>query len=82
MIFYNYMTNIFSTNKEFKQPIVLFAVNKKEALKFAKQFKGMIIGDKLKNRKQSDYDSDYMMKAQADAFIKLLNENKVYIKNE
>ena len=57
------------------------ATSKAQALKFAKQFDGLLIGERLKTAndfKRFD-NSDELMKAQTEQLKKYLNDKKVMI---
>ena len=57
------------------------ATTKAQALKFAKQFDGLLIGERLKT--DNDFkrfdNSDELMKAQAEQLRKYLNDEKVIL---
>ena len=73
---YYYKSNIYSLSGE--RLLYIMATSKANALKFAKQFDGLLIGERLKtvnDFKRFD-NSDELMKAQADELRKGLNEKK------
>ena len=60
--------------------IHIMAVNKAQALKFAKQFDGLLIGERIKTSDYKMFDtSDELMKAQAEQLKKYLNDKKVML---
>ena len=73
---YWYKSNIYMPDCE--KLIHIMATSKAQALKFAKQFNGLLIGERIKS---SDYKlfntSDELMKAQAEQLRKYLNDKKV-----
>ena len=75
---YWYKSNIYMPSCE--KLIHIMAINKAQALKFAKQFDGLLIGERIKT---SDYKmfntSDELMKAQAEQLRKYLNDKKVML---
>ena len=75
---YWYKSNIYMPSCE--KLIHIMATSKAQALKFAKQFDGLLIGERIKT---SDYKmfntSDELMKAQAEQLKKYLNDKKVMI---
>ena len=75
---YWYKSNIYMPSCE--KLIHIMATSKAQALKFAKQFDGLLIGERIKT---SDYKmfntSDELMKAQAEQLKKHLNDKKVMI---
>ena len=61
--------------------IHIMATSKAQALKFAKQFDGLLIGERLKtvnDFKRFD-NADELMKAQAEQLKKYLNDKKVML---
>lgn len=70
---YWYKTNIYMPSCE--KLIHIMAISKAQALKFAKQFDGLLIGERIKT---SDYKmfntSDELMDAQAEQLRKYLND--------
>ena len=74
---YCYKSNIYSVQSE--RLLYIIATSKAQALKFAKQFDGLLIGERL--RTTNDYqmfdNSDELMKAQAEQLRKYLNDKKV-----
>ena len=76
---YCYKSNIYMPSCE--KLINIIATSKAQALKFAKQFKGLLIGERLKTDddfKRFD-NSDELMKAQAEQLTKYLNDKKVIL---
>ena len=75
---YWYKTNIYMPSCE--KLIHIMGVNKAQVLKFAKQFNGLLIGERIKT---SDYKlfntSDELMKAQTEQLRKYLNDKKVIL---
>ena len=76
---YWYKSNIYSVQSE--SLLYIIATSKAQALKFAKQFDGLLIGERLKTI--NDYtmfdNSDELMKAQAEQLKKYLNDKKVML---
>lgn len=74
-----YKSNIYSVQSE--SLLYIIATSKAQALKFAKQFNGLLIGERLKTI--NDYimfdNSDELMDAQAEKLRKYLNDKKVKI---
>ena len=76
---YYYKSNIYMPSCE--KLIHIMATSKAQALKFAKQFDGLLIGERLKtvnDFKRFDT-SDELMKAQAEQLKKHLNDKKVML---
>ena len=75
---YWYKSNIYMASCE--KLIHIMATSKAQALKFAKQFDGLLIGERIKT---SDYKmfntSDELMKAQTEQLRKYLNDKKVIL---
>ena len=75
---YWYKSNIYMPSCE--KLIHIMATSKAQALKFAKQFDGLLIGERIKT---SDYKmfntSDELMDAQAEQLKKYLNDKKVML---
>ena len=76
---YYYKSNIYMPSCE--KLINIIATSKAQALKFAKQFDGLLIGERLKT--DNDFkrfdNSDELMKAQAEQLRKYLNNKKVIL---
>ena len=76
---YCYKSNIYSVQSE--SLLYIMATSKAQALKFAKQFDGLLIGERLKT--VNDYamfdNSDELMKAQAELLKKRINDKKVML---
>ena len=76
---YCYKSNIYSVQSE--SLLYIIATSKAQALKFAKQFDGLLIGERLKTI--NDYtmfdNSDELMKAQAELLKKRINDKSVMI---
>ena len=76
---YCYQSNIYSVQSE--HLLYIMATSKAQALKFAKQFDGLLIGERLKTI--NDYamfdNSDELMKAQAEQLKKRLNDKKAML---
>lgn len=76
MTVYCYNSNIYSVQSE--HLLYIMATSKAQALKFAKQFDGLLIGERLKT--DNDFkrfdNGDELMKAQAEQLRKGLNEKK------
>ena len=76
---YYYKSNVYHVTAE--RLLYIMATSKAQALKFAKQFEGVLIGERLKtvnDFKRFDT-SDALMDAQAEQLKKLLNDKKVMI---
>ena len=76
---YWYKSNIYVPSCE--KLIHIMATSKAQALKFAKQFDGLLIGERSKtvnDFKRFD-NSDELMKAQAEQLKKYLNDKKVML---
>ena len=76
---YCYKSNVYSVQSE--RLLYILATSKAQALKFAKQFEGLLIGERLKT--DNDFkrfdNSDELMKAQAEQLKKRLNDKKVIL---
>ena len=76
---YWYKSNIYMPSCE--KLIHIMAINKAQALKFAEQFDGLLIGERLKT--DNDFkrfdNSDELMKAQAEQLRKHLDNKKVML---
>ena len=76
---YYYKSNIYSVQSE--SLLYIIATSKAQALKFAKQFDGLLIGERLKTI--NDYimfdNSDELMKAQAELLKKRINDKLVML---
>ena len=76
---YWYKSNIYHIESE--RLLYIMATSKAQALKFAKQFDGLLIGERLKTAndfKRFD-NSEELMKAQTEQLKKYLNDKKVMI---
>lgn len=77
---YRYIMNVKSAKYEPKNRTVLLAVNKKEAMKFCKDFNGLKILEKLKGTTENDFkDSESLMNTQKELLAEQLKANKLYI---
>ena len=75
---YWYKSNIYHIESE--RLLYIMATSKAQALKFAKQFDGLLIGERLKSTDFKMFDtSDALMDAQAKQLKKYLNDKKVMI---
>ena len=75
---YWYKSNIYMPGCE--KLIHIMAASKAQALKFAKQFDGLLIGERIKTSDYKMFDtSDELMKAQAEQLRKYLNDKKVIL---
>ena len=76
---YFYKSNIYSVQSE--SLLYIIATSKAQALKFAKQFDGLLIGERLKsiNNYTMFDNSDELMKAQAELLKKRINDKLVMI---
>ena len=76
---YCYKSNIYSVQSE--SLLYIMATSKAQALKFAKQFDGLLIGERLKTI--NDYtmfdNSDDLMKAQTELLKKRINDKLVML---
>ena len=76
---YCYKSNIYSLRGE--RLLYIMATSKAQALKFAKQFDGLLIGERLKT--DNDFkrfdNSDELMKAQAEQLRKYLDNKKAIL---
>ena len=76
---YWYKSNIYMPSCE--KLIHIMATSKAQALKFAKQFDGLLIGERLKT--DNDFkrfdNGDELMKAQTEQLRKYLNDKKVML---
>ena len=76
---YYYKSNVYHVTAE--RLLYIMATSKAQALKFAKQFDGLLIGERLKtvnDFKRFD-NGDELMKAQAEQLKKYLNDKKVML---
>ena len=76
---YYYKSNVYHVTGE--RLLYIMATSKAQALKFAKQFDGLLIGERLKtvnDFKRFD-NSDELMKAQTEQLKKYLNDKKVML---
>ena len=75
---YCYRSNIYSVQSE--RLLYIMATSKAQALKFAKQFEGLLIGERLKTIDFKDFDnSDALMHAQAVNLKKFIDDKQVLI---
>ena len=75
---YWYKSNIYMPSCE--KLIHIMATSKAQALKFAKQFDGLLIGERIKTSDYKMFDtSDALMDAQAEQLKKYLNDKKVML---
>ena len=75
---YCYKSNIYSLRGE--RLLYIMATSKASALKFAKQFKGVIIGERLKSIDFPMFDtSEALMHAQAVNLQKFIDDKQVLI---
>ena len=75
---YCYKSNIYSLRGE--RLLYIMATSKASALKFAEQFKGVIIGERLKSIDFPMFDtSDALMHAQAVNLQKFIDDKQVLI---
>ena len=79
---YRYIMNVKATKYETLNRVCLLAINKKEAMKFCKDFKGLKILEKLKGTTEKDFeDSESLMTTQKELLTEQLKANKLYIEN-
>ena len=79
---YRYIMNVKATKYESLNRVCLLAVNKKEAEKFCKDFKGLKILEKLKGTTENGFkDSESLMNTQKELLAEQLKANKLYIEN-
>ena len=80
---YNYTVNVKSTKYPTLKPLNLIAINKKEAMKFCKDFEGLKIIEC--SRKKHDFirfdNSNDLMNAQKELLTEKLKSNELYIEN-
>ena len=75
---YCYKSNIYSLRGE--RLLYIMATSKAQALKFAKQFNGLLIGERLKTYDSEMFNtSEELMDAQAEQLKKCLNDKKVIL---
>ena len=79
---YRYIMNVKATKYESENRVCLLAANKKEAMRFSKDFKGLKILEKLKGTTENDFkDSESLMNTQKELLAEQLKANKLYIEN-
>ena len=80
---YNYTVNVKSTKYPTLKPLNLIAINKKEAMKFCKDFEGLKIIEC--SRKKHDFirfdNSNDLMSTQKELLAEKLQLNELYIEN-
>ena len=77
---YRYIMNVKSAKYESLNRVCLLAINKKEAMKFCKDFKGLKILEKLKGTTENDFkDSESLMSTQKELLTEKLQLNELYI---
>ena len=80
---YNYTVNVKSTKDNIRRQLIILAINKKEAMKFCKDFKGLKIIEC--SRKKHDFtrfnNSNDLMNYQKEALTEKLKSNELYIEN-
>ena len=75
---YWYKSNIYMPSCE--KLIHIMATSKAQALKFAKQFDGLLIGERIKTSDYKMFNTpDELMDAQAEQIKKYLNDKKVML---
>ena len=78
-----YTINVKSTKDNIGRQLIILAVNKKEAMKFCKDFEGLKIIEC--SRKKHDFirfdNSNDLMNAQKEALTEKLKSNELYIEN-
>ena len=75
---YWYKSNIYMPSCE--KLIHIMATSKAQALKFAKQFDGLLIGERIKTSDYKMFNTpDELMDAQAEQLKKYLNDKKVML---
>ena len=75
---YCYKSNIYSLRGE--RLLYIMATSKAQALKFAKQFEGLLIGERLKTYDYKMFNTpDELMDAQAEQLKKYLDNKKVIL---
>ena len=75
---YWYKSNIYMPACE--KLIHIMATSKAQALKFAKQFDGLLIGERIKTSDYKMFNTpDELMKAQTEQLKKYLNDKKVML---
>ena len=79
---YRYIMNVKATKYESLNRVCLLAINKKEAMRFCKDFKGLKILEKLKGTTENDFkDSESLMNTQKELLTEQLKSNQLYIEN-
>lgn len=79
---YRYIMNVKATKYETLNRVCLLAINKKEAMKFCKDFKGLKILEKLKGTTDNGFkDSESLMSTQKELLAEKLQLNELYIEN-
>ena len=75
---YYYKSNVYHVTGE--RLLYIMATSKAQALKFAKQFDGLLIGERVKTSDYKMFNTpDELMKAQAEQLKKYLNDKKVML---
>lgn len=79
---YRYIMNVKAKKYETLNRVCLLAINKKEAMKFCKDFKGLKILEKLKGTTDNGFkDSESLMNTQKELLAEKLQLNELYIEN-
>ena len=78
-----YTVNVKNTNDNLGRRLVILAVNKKEAMKFCKDFKGIKVLKRCKGKSlRSEFDNiNYLMSIQKELLTQKLKANELYIEN-
>ena len=80
MRLYDYTINVKSVLFGAENHMIISATNKKEAMKFCKDFKGLKILEKLKGTTENDFkDSESLMSTQKELLTEKLQLNELYI---
>ena len=75
---YYYKSNVYHVTGE--RLLYIMATSKAQALKFAKQFDGLLIGERIKTSDYKMFNTpDELMDAQTEQLKKLLNDKKVML---
>ena len=78
-----YTINVKSKNDSLGRRLVILAINKKEAMKFCKDFEGIKVLERCKGKSlRSEFDNiNYLMSAQKELLTQKLKANELYIEN-
>ena len=81
MRLYDYTINVKSVFIKAEHHMIISAINKKEAMKFCKDFKGIKVLERCKGKSlRSQFDNiDYLMSTQKELLTEKLQLNELYI---